>query len=161
MKNDPLISVVIPVYNGERFVVEAIRSILTQTLRDFECIVVDDGSTDQTPQLLAFEQSRDSRITVHRQPSNMGFRTALNTGCLLARGEFIARMDADDVSLPFRFEHQVRFLQTHPQVGVVGSAVQLLNELGERGEIKSFPLESGLAEWSMIFFNSLAHPSVM
>src|SRR5438874_998146 len=95
-----LVSAVMPVYNGERFVVEAVRSILAQTFDDFECIVVDDGSTDGTPKLLAAEQARDSRLVVHRQPSNMGFRTALNTGCALARGELIARMDADDISEP-------------------------------------------------------------
>jgi glycosyltransferase involved in cell wall biosynthesis len=157
----PLISVVMPVYNGERFVVEAVRSILAQTCRDFECIVVDDGSTDKTAELLAAEQAADARLVVHRQPSNMGFRTALNTGCALARGELVARMDADDVSLPTRLERQVGFLQANPTVGVVGSAVQLIDAQGVRGRVKSFPLTGGLVAWSMLFFNSLAHPSVM
>src|SRR5262245_39958720 len=115
----PLVSVVMPAYNGERFVVEAVRSILAQTFRDFELIVVDDGSTDRTAELVAAEQSRDPRVVVHRQPSNQGFRIALNAGCALARGELIARMDADDVSLPERFERQVAFLRAHPEVGVV------------------------------------------
>src|SRR4051812_27448620 len=113
----PLVSVVMTVYNGERFVVEAVRSILAQTLRDFECIVVDDGSTDATAELLAIEQTGDPRLVVHRLPSNMGFRTALNTGCRLARGALVARMDADDVSVPNRLERQVSFLQEHPHVG--------------------------------------------
>lgn len=157
----PLVSVVMPVYNGERFVVEAVRSILAQTFRDFECLVVDDGSTDRTPELLATEQARDPRLVVHRQPANLGFREALTTGCALARGELIARMDADDISLPTRLERQVAFLQMHPKVGVVGSAVQFLDDRGAPGAIKLNPLGSGLAAWSMVFFNSLVHPSVM
>ncbi len=150
-----------PVYNGERFVVEAVRSILAQTFGDFECVVVDDGSTDRTAKLLAAEQARDSRLVVHRQPSNLGFRTALNIGCTLARGELIARMDADDISEPTRFERQVAYLQTHPDVGVVGSAVQFIDDRSVRGRVKRYPPGSGLAAWSMLFFNSLGHPSVM
>jgi len=157
----PLVSAVMPVYNGERFVLEAVRSILAQTLRDFECIVVDDGSTDGTAKLLEAEQARDPRLVVHRQPSNTGFRTALNTGCMLARGELIARMDADDISVPTRFERQVAFLNAHPEVGVVGSAMQIIDDHGARGAVKSYPAGSGLAAWSMLFFNSLGHPSVM
>src|ERR1051325_12092899 len=110
----PLVSVVMPVYNGERFVVEAVQSILAQTFRDFECIVVDDGSTDRTPERLGAEQARDPRLVVHRQPSNLGFRTALTTGCALARGELIARMDADDISLPTRPERAGGVLPGEP-----------------------------------------------
>ena len=164
----PLVSVVMPVYNGERFVVEAVRSILAQTFRDFECLVVDDGSTDRTPELLAAEQARDPRLVVHRQPSNLGFRTALTTGCALARGELIARMDADDISLPTRLERQVAFLQEHPTVGVVGSAIQFVDDRGVRGRIKSYPIGGGLTSVTrvttrsrVLFFNSLVHPSVM
>lgn len=156
----PLVSVVIPVYNGERFIVAAVRSILAQTLRDLECIVVDDGSTDRTAELLAAEQAADPRLIVHRLPANAGFRAALNTGCALARGELVARMDADDVSLPQRLEQQVAFLQAHADVGAVGSAIQVIDEHGTPGRIKSYPTPSGLVAWSMIFFNSLAHPSV-
>jgi len=150
-----------PVYNGERFVVEAVRSIFAQTFDDFECVVVDDGSTDGTAKLLEAEQARDSRLVVHRQPSNLGFRAALNTGCALARGELIARMDADDISEPTRFEQQVAFLRAHPEVGVVGSAMQVIDDHGVRGRVKSYPAGGGLAAWSMLFFNSLGHPSVM
>jgi len=157
----PLVSAVMPVYNGERFVVEAVRSILAQTFGDFECVVVDDGSTDGTAKLLEAEQARDSRLVVHRQPSNLGFRAALNTGCALARGELIARMDADDISEPTRFEQQVAFLRAHPEVGVVGSAMQVIDDHGVRGRVKSYPAGGGLAAWSMLFFNSLGHPSVM
>src|SRR6187399_2447315 len=102
----PLVSVVMPVYNGERFVVEAVRSIVAQTFADFELLVVDDGSTDGTANLIATEQATDPRILVHRQPVNAGFKAALDAGCARARGRYIARMDADDISLPARLERQ-------------------------------------------------------
>src|SRR5262245_2206009 len=161
MSASPLVSVVMPVYNGERFVLEAVRSILAQTLRDFELLVVDDGSTDRTAELLAVEQARDERLIVHRLPSNVGFRTALNAGCALARGELIARMDADDISLPTRLARQVEFLRQHPDVAVVGAAIQVIDGNGVRGRFKSYPVQPGLAAWSMLFFSSLAHPAVI
>ena len=157
----PLVSVVMPVYNGERFVVEAVRSIVAQTFADFELLVIDDGSIDRTAALLEAERKADPRIVVHRQPVNAGFKAALDEGCARARGRYIARMDADDISLPARLERQVAFLEQHPDVGAVGSAIQVINEYGARGRTKSYPLGSGLAAWSMVFFNSLAHPATM
>jgi glycosyltransferase involved in cell wall biosynthesis len=157
----PTVSVVMPVYNGERFVVEAFRSILAQTFRDFELLVVDDGSTDNTAALLAAEQAADARVVVHRQPTNQGFLAALETGCARARGRYLARLDADDVSLPERLARQVAFMDAHPEVGVVGSAIHVIDDRGVRSRTKSYPTGSGLAAWSMIFFNSLAHPAAM
>jgi len=161
MTRVPLVSVVMPVYNGERFIVEAVRSVLAQSFSDFELLVVDDGSTDRTPALLAADQAADPRLLVHRQPSNKGFLAALEAGCARARGRYIARMDADDVSLPERLACQVAFLDAHPEVGVVGSAIQVIDGSGVRGRIKSYPSGSGLAAWSMVFFNALAHPATM
>src|SRR5262249_47638860 len=123
MTRVPRVSVVMPVYNGERFVLEAVQSILAQTYRDFELIVVDDGSTDGTAGLLGRAQSADPRMIVHRQRGNMGFKAALDAGFGRAKGEFIARLDADDVSLPERLERQVAFLDGRADVGAVGSAV--------------------------------------
>jgi hypothetical protein len=157
----PRVSVVMTVYNGARLVGESIESVLGQTFADFEFIIVDDGSTDETPAVLATYARRDGRISVHTQPHNLGFREALNQGCRLARASLIARLDADDISLPNRFERQVAFLDAHPDVGVVGSAVQLVDERGVRGIVKSFPADPDLVAWSMLFFNSLAHPAVM
>jgi len=155
------VSVVMPVYNGERFVGEAIESILGQTYRDLELIVIDDGSSDRTPDVIAHYARRDARVIAKHHPVNRGFAEALNTGCREARGTFIARMDADDVSLPQRFERQIAYLRAHPDVGAVGSAMQIIDDRGVRGRVKSYPLGSGQAAWSMLFFNSLAHPSVM
>src|SRR5437868_1739700 len=105
----PLVSVVMPLYNAAVYLPAALDSILAQTLRDFELIVVDDGSRDRSPAILRRYQSRDPRLRVISRP-NTGIVGALNDGLAVSRGEFIARMDADDISLPERFEKQVTYL---------------------------------------------------
>ena len=115
----PLVSVVMPVYNQERYVTDAVTSILTQTFQDFEFIIVDDGSTDRTPEIL--KTFTDPRIIIVRQ-QNAGFIAALRFGYRRARGEWIARMDSDDLSHPSRLAKQVEFLAAHPECGFVGSA---------------------------------------
>ena len=157
----PEISVVLPVYNGERFVGEAIDSILAQTAPDFELIVINDGSKDRTRDIIDAFANRDSRVVPQHQTVNKGFVEALNAGCRAARGRFIARMDADDVSVPDRFARQVEYLRAHPDVGVLGGGFQLIDQDGATGRSQQFPTEPGLVAWSMFFFNSIAHPTVM
>ncbi|HLL90903.1 MAG TPA: glycosyltransferase, partial [Tepidisphaeraceae bacterium] len=123
----PLVSVLMNVYNGERFVGAACRSVLGQTLGDLELIVVDDGSTDRTPAILAALAAEDPRVLIVTQP-NAGITAALNAGLRRCRGEFVAKMDADDVSLPDRFAKQVAFLRDHPDVLVVGGAWEIIDE---------------------------------
>jgi hypothetical protein len=106
-------------YNVERYVGEAVESVLAQTFSDFELVVVDDGSTDSTPAILDRYTAEDSRIRVIRQ-RNAGMVTALNVGCGVARGALIARLDADDVALPDRLAHQVAFLCDNQDHGLVG-----------------------------------------
>src|SRR5262245_4670824 len=115
----PLVSVVMPVYNAAAYVAQAVESIRAQTLGDFEFIIVNDGSTDRSPRLLEGFAARDSRIKLISRP-NTGIVGALNDGVAAARGELIARMDADDVSLPTRLEKQVTFMRSHPQVVALG-----------------------------------------
>lgn len=157
----PELSVVLPAYNGERFLRAAVESVLTQTLSDFELIVVDDGSSDSTPAILAELEHRDDRITVHRHPRNLGLRAALNTGCRLARAPLVAKMSHDDVCLPDRFARQVSFLRANPEVGVVGSSVQIIDDEGRRGRIQTYPAQPAAVAWSMLFVNAVAHPAVM
>jgi glycosyltransferase involved in cell wall biosynthesis len=123
----PVISVVMPVRNGERFLAQALDSILCQTFGDFEFIVVDDGSTDATPHILADYAHANERIHVQRQEAR-GMVPALNLGCELARGTYLARMDADDVASPRRFAEQVSFLERHPRIEVLGAAVLVVDE---------------------------------
>lgn len=125
----PLISVVMPVYNAERYLREAVDSILAQTLRDFELIAVDDGSRDASRSILDDYARRDPRVRVISRP-NTGIVGALNDGLAAARGEFIARMDADDWVTPNRFERQVAFLREHPDHVCVGSFFNYMDASG-------------------------------
>src|SRR5437867_9556704 len=108
----PRVSVLMPVRDGERFVREAVESILGQTFQNFELLIVDDGSTDATPSILL--EFTDPRLVRLRQ-DRAGLIAALNRGLDLARGEYIARMDADDIALPRRLERQVKFLDGNPE----------------------------------------------
>ena len=157
----PFVSVVMPVFNGERFLALAIDSILSQSYPHFEFVIVDDGSSDRTAEILRAYQSRDARIRLHQHPRNLGLTAALNQGVQMAAGVYVARMDADDISLPQRFARQVEYLHANPDVAVVGSWVQRIDEDGKQLAIQHFPTEPALVAWSMLFCNSLAHPSVM
>ena len=119
----PRVSCLLPVYNGAAFIEEAVRSIQRQSFTDFEVVVVDDGSTDATPEILARIAADDARVRVHRQ-ANGGIVAALNAGLRLCRGEYVARMDADDMALPDRFAVQVRHLDTHPKCVLVGGVAK-------------------------------------
>lgn len=158
-----MISVIMSVYNGERYLEEAIESILAQTLRDFEFLIVNDGSTDKSVKILAGAVSRDVRIRIITNPSNIGLTRSLNKAFAEARGTLIARMDADDVALPERFEKQVAFLQNNPEVGVVGTAYRFINEGGETvgdGE-KAILTDNRSIQRALIRFNPFLHSSVM
>ena len=155
----PTISVLMPVYNGERFLSEAITSILTQTFTDFEFIIIDDGSTDGTGSILDFYS--DPRIVRITHPRNLGIAPSLNDGIGQAKGDFIARMDADDISLPERFEKQIQFLGDHPEIGVLGGYVQQIDKQGIRFKIIKRPITNGLIKWRMCFKNPIFHPTAM
>jgi glycosyltransferase involved in cell wall biosynthesis len=124
----PLVSVVMAVYNGQAYLREAIDSILGQTFRDFEFVIVNDGSTDETEAVV--RSYTDHRIRLATQP-NCGFAPSLNRGIGLARGAYIARMDADDISAPERFEAQVRVLKTSPKICAVGTSIVRIDESGK------------------------------
>ncbi|HWE04722.1 MAG TPA: glycosyltransferase [Tepidisphaeraceae bacterium] len=125
----PRVSVLMPVYNGERYVQSAVRSVLNQTFSDFELIAVDDGSTDRSRKLLDTLGAHDARIRVISRP-NTGIVGALNDALAGARGEYIARMDCDDLAAPERFAAQVRFLDDRRDVVLVGSRVLLIDKDG-------------------------------
>ncbi|SRR5712692_7252542 len=125
----PTVSVIMPAYNSERYVEEAVESILNQSFSDFEFIIIDDGSTDTTLARLGRHAERDRRIRLSSRP-NTGVAKALNEAASLVRGRYIARMDADDVSAPHRLERQVNYLEQHPECVVVGSAVVLTDPDG-------------------------------
>jgi len=127
--NEPLISVVMPVFNTEPFVAQAIESILAQTFTDFEFIIVDDGSTDQTPEII--KSFTDTRIIFFQLKSNQGVIKAFEHGIHKARGKWIARMDADDVSYPDRLSVELAFLRRHPECVFVGSLYHFISPAGK------------------------------
>lgn len=116
---NPKVTVLLPVYNGASFLKESIGSILNQSYKDFELLVIDDASTDASPEIL--DSFRDSRIRIIRNTENSGLIGVLNTGMKLCQSEFLVRMDADDISLPGRIETQIRFLTENPQYGLCGT----------------------------------------
>jgi glycosyltransferase involved in cell wall biosynthesis len=129
MSQIPSISVVMGVYNGQRYVAESVESILAQTFTDFEFIMVDDGSTDDTLAILRRYESRDSRVKVISIPHG-GIVDAANAGLNASRAPLIARVDADDITMPTRFEVQVRYMAEHPEVVCLGSRMYLMEPYG-------------------------------
>ncbi len=159
MSATPRVSLLVCVFNGAAFLPAALDSALAQTFADFELIAVDDGSTDATPDIL--RGCDDLRLIVLRQP-NLGLTRSLNRALALARGEYVARQDADDLSAPARLERQVAFLDAHPEVALVGTAVQAIDEAGRPVRVHRYPPEdAGLRRAMLARFNPLPHSSVM
>jgi glycosyltransferase involved in cell wall biosynthesis len=155
----PSVSVVMSVYNEEAYVAAAIESILNQTFKDFEFIIIDDGSADGTADIIRTYEKTDSRIKAIRQ-ENRGLIAVLNRGCKLSQGKYIARMDADDISLPTRFEKQFEFLEQHPEVGVVGTWTMVYkNRIFDH--IWQTPKCPELIPWGLFFKTAVIHGSVM
>jgi len=156
----PAVSVVMTVYNGERFLAEAVESVLGQTLSDLELVVVDDGSTDSSGRMLAEYAAIDPRVVVHRQ-ANSGAPAALNRALELASAPLVARLDADDVSMPDRLEEQRRFLLEHPQVGMVGGQAAVIDENGREVAEMRFPLSDEAIREQLRHTTAFVHSSVM
>lgn len=147
----PTVSVLLPVYNGERFLAEAIESILTQTYSDFELIVVDDGSEDGTAEIIREYAGRDERIRCFQLTENQGQASALNLGLAEARGEYVAKMDSDDISLPRRLAIQMEFLQSNPEIGVVGAQRMQVDEKLQPLRDIDFPLRHAHIVMNLFF----------
>jgi glycosyltransferase involved in cell wall biosynthesis len=125
------VTVLMAVYNGVDTVGPAVESVLAQTLVDFELLIVDDASTDDTPALLDSFRRQDSRVRIVRNAVNRGMAASLNVGIGESTGPLIARLDADDTCLPHRLEKQVAFLAAHPEVAVLGGGAELIDEAGD------------------------------
>jgi cellulose synthase/poly-beta-1,6-N-acetylglucosamine synthase-like glycosyltransferase len=144
------------VYNGGEYLRPAIDSILAQTFTDFEFIIVDDGSTDGSVDVV--RTYTDSRIRLYAEP-HRGFSASLNLGVKVGRGAFIARMDADDVSAPERIACQVGFLQAHPDIGLVGSWLQVFGS--KSGFVQKLPVSDGQLKLALSHDNPFGHGSIM
>jgi hypothetical protein len=156
----PNVTVLMPVYNGGGHLAEAIESVLDQTYEDFELLVVDDGSTDDTPSVLARYEAVDPRVRVHRQ-ANRGLIDTLNSGCELARGELVARMDADDVSAPTRLERQVGRMSERPDLALLGTAFRQIDDDGAFITVTEYPTQSAAIARQLPIQNCIAHPTVV
>jgi len=154
----PAISVVMCVYNGEEHLAEAMRSILDQTFGDFEFIIVDDGSTDGTARIL--EEFTDPRIVRLTNPKNSGICHSCNRGIAVARAPYVARIDADDLSAPDRFQTQYDYLQSHPEVSLMATSHTIINGSGESIGVLEIPDEEMLP-WVMIWRNCIGQSSIM
>lgn len=149
------VTVLMPVYNGERYLRDAVQSILGQSYADFEFLIVDDGSSDGSVEII--RSYADPRIRLIHNEQNLGLVASLNRGLELARGEFVARMDADDVSRPERLARQVQFLDANPKVGVCGSWVQFFPEK----YVWKLPGTSEEIRCRQFSMAGVGHPSVM
>jgi glycosyltransferase involved in cell wall biosynthesis len=157
----PLISVLMSVHNGETYLVQALDSILSQSFSSFEFIVIDDASTDDTAGILADYARRESRICLLSNQKNMGLAWSLNRGLKQVKGRYIARMDADDISLQLRLEKQFSFMEEHPGVGVIGTAVDIIDSAGQVIGGRMYPSDPIVIRWRLAFENPLCHPTVM
>ena len=158
MNSNPFVSVVMSVYNGGEFLKDAINSILSQSYKNFEFIIINDGSSDNFSEIL--ELYDDERIKVLNNQENKGLVYSLNRGLLESIGKYIVRMDADDISLPNRIEKQVEFMQREPEVGVCGSYIEIFGDTIKR-KVQRFPSNVNVNEAFLLFSTCLAHPSVI
>jgi glycosyltransferase involved in cell wall biosynthesis len=126
--NRPTVSVLIPAYNAEVYIEEAVESILSQTYQDFEIIIVDDASTDKTWQVIQALAKTDKRIKTYRNPSNLYIAGNRNRLIKLSNGKYIAWQDADDISMPYRLEEEVKFLEKHTDVALVGGFIEFFTD---------------------------------
>jgi glycosyltransferase involved in cell wall biosynthesis len=153
------VSVVMSAYNAERYLREAVESILNQTFTDFEFIIIDDGSTDRTAAIL--DSYHDPRIVRLRHETNLGHARGLNRGIQIAGGEYIARMDADDISEPERLKLQVEYLDAHPEVSVLGAWVRLLRGNTRTSEVYQPSHNPAVLAWGFTQRCVVCHPSVL
>lgn len=155
----PLVSLVMSVYNGEKFLRESVESILSQTFKDFEFIIINDGSKDQTKIILNEYESLDTRIILVNQ-KNEGLTKSLARGCKLAKGEYIARQDVDDISMPKRIERQVDFLLAHQNTVLVGTWYETHNNT--TGVVLHTPINNDIKLRKNLYnHNPFCHSSVM
>ncbi|MBI5728355.1 MAG: glycosyltransferase [Candidatus Magasanikbacteria bacterium] len=153
------ISVVMAVHNDERYLTAAIRSILDQTWRDFEFLIVNDGSTDGSDDILQEFARKDPRIILVKQ-DHLGLTAALNVGCRRARGGYMARMDSDDIAAPDRLEKQYHYLEAHPMVAVCGAQGWFINANGRTIGEKNLPCAAEDIRRRLLFNNQCIHSSL-
>lgn len=161
VRKKPAISVVMPAYNAERYIEQAIISILNQTLTNFELLIIDDASTDKTPSIIKKYQRKDARIKVIVNKTNLQIARSLNKLIKLARSEFVARMDADDVSFPRRLFLQYELIKKDKEIAVVGTDMVIIDKGGVPISKREYPDNDKKLKGAMFRYSPFAHPVVM
>ena len=161
IKKKPTITVLLSVYNAENYVGIAIESILKQSFTDFELIAVDDCSTDKSWDIVQQYMKLDSRVIAKRNKINLGGCKTLNVGLKLARGKYVARLDNDDWSYPKRLEKQLDFLEAHPDVGIVGGVMEIMNQHGEVTGKRKYNISDQEIRNKIFRYSPFSHPLVM
>ena len=154
----PLLSVILPVYNGAPYIAESIESILDQDFRDFELIIVNDGCTDGSDAVI--RRCADPRI-IYISQENRGLAATLNRAIGVARGRYIARQDQDDISLPSRFTKQICYLEVHPECGLLGTWAKIFSDVDARERYHRHPFRPSEILYDLLFDNPFVHSSVM
>lgn len=157
MKREPLISVLVPAYNVAPYVEEAIGSLCKQTYQNIEIIVVDDHSTDDTLRKLSKLEDEDSRIKVFSKKNNSGIVDTLNLGLQHCNGEYIARMDADDVAMEYRLQRQLDYLEKNPEIDIVGSSTLTMNMNGVVQQLSNVPVGQTKIKKTIKLFSPCFH----
>ena len=157
--NNPLVSVIMSVYNSEKYLAEAIESILNQTYKNFEFIIINDGSTDSSLDIIQEYMKKDNRIVLINR-ENKGLPYSLNEGIEKVKGKYIARMDADDISLPTRFEEQVKFMEENSKISICGTWAEVFRKDMKTKFLKQ-PTNNDDMKVRLLFSVCFAHPTVM
>ncbi len=155
------LAVLMSVYNNQDTLIKALDSVLGQTYKKFEFIIINDASTDKSTSILAQYQKKDSRIKLINNERHLGLTKSLNKGLKTTKAKYIARMDADDISLPKRFEKQLAFFKSHPKVSYLGSAAYLINPKSKKLGLKRHPIDHQHIKKIALKYCPFIHPTIM
>lgn len=161
MADTPILSVLMPVFNSEQFVAEAIESILNQTFKDFEFLILDDASTDKSLEIIKDFEKRDSRIKIYQNDKNLGVVASRNKLINLSKGKYIAWLDSDDVAIETRLKKQVNFLEAHPEIGMTGAYPIIIDENGKKIRKWWFETDPQKLKIELFFHSPFLSSSVM
>lgn len=161
MKEQPKITVILGVYNGKKYLAEAIESILNQTFKNFEFIIIDDYSKDNSLKIIKDYMKKDLRITLIKNKKNLGLTKSLNKGLKIAKGKYIARMDSDDVALPKRLEVQYNFLEQNKNIFLIGGGAIHINEEGKQLGAYNPIWNINKIKARLLTHNCFCHPTIM
>ncbi|MFS1539935.1 MAG: glycosyltransferase [Candidatus Phlomobacter fragariae] len=159
MVNNPLVSIILPVYNAEKYLFMALESLIVQSYKNIEIIIINDGSTDKSLEIINSFKKKDSRIKLIDR-KNMGLAYSLNEGIFFAKGNFIARMDADDISKSDRIEKQVNYILKNSFIDILGTNVDYIDVFSRKIGESNYPLSNMSIKNTLPFWCCLAHPSI-